>query len=31
LPYFEISAVAGEGVPALVEAIARGVEGRTAA
>jgi GTPase len=31
LPYFEISAVAGEGVTALVEAIARGVEGRTAA
>jgi GTP-binding protein len=31
LPYFEISAVAGAGVPALVEAIARGVEGRTAA
>lgn len=31
LPYFEISAVVGEGVPALVEAIARGVEGRSAA
>ena len=28
LPYLEISAVVGEGVPALVEAIARVVEGR---
>jgi GTPase involved in cell partitioning and DNA repair len=31
LPYFEISAVVGEGVPALVEATARVIEGRTAA
>jgi GTP-binding protein len=31
LPYYEISAVVGEGVPQLVEAIARGVEGRNAA